>query len=128
MTKREVLNYIKETYKEDATIQEYVKHEIELLDNKVKSNEKRKERRAEEQAEMENQILEILREVNVATATEIADEIGVKFQKVSPRLKALILRGEVEKSTKGKNTYFNVKETATEEVEVAETETETEEV
>ena len=128
MTKREVLNYIKETYKEDATIQEYVKHEIELLDNKVKSNEKRKERRAEEQAEMENQILEILKEVNVATATEIADEIGVKFQKVSPRLKALILRGEVEKSTKGKNTYFSVKATDTEEVEVVETETEVEEV
>ena len=128
MTKREVLNYIKETYKEDATIQEYVKHEIELLDNKVNSNEKRKERRAEEQAEMENQIYEILKEVKVATATEIADELGVKFQKVTPRLKALVTQGKVEKSTKGKSTYFGVKTTATEEVEVAETETETEEV
>lgn len=121
MTKREVLNYIKETYKEDATVQEYVEHEIELLDNKVKSNEKRKERRAEEQAEMENQILKILEDVNVATATEIADEFGVKFQKVTPRLKALVLQGKIEKSTKGKNTYFSVKRDDTKEIEVDET-------
>lgn len=107
MTKKEVLNYLKETYKEDATVQEYVAHEIELLENKAKSNERRKAQKKADQAEMEEKIYKVLSEVSVATAKEIADEIGVKFQQVTPRLTAMVNDGRANRRVEGKNVFFS---------------------
>ncbi len=101
MTKREKLNYIMETYGNDETVKEFCDHEIELLDNKAKSNEKRKEKKAKEFAEIENKILDVFSN-NVGTpitVSEIESELDYEYtkQKLTPRVNALVEKGAIVK-------------------------------
>lgn len=97
MTKREKLNYFMETYGNDEIVSEYVAHEVELLDNKAKSNEKRKAKKAEENAHIENEIMEVF-SANVGTpitVSELESELDYKYtkQKITPRVSALVSKG-----------------------------------
>ena len=110
MTKREKLNYIMETYGKDEMVKEYVDHEIELLDNKAKSNEKRKEKKAKEFAEIENKIMEVFKD-NVGvpiTVTEIESELDYEYtkQKLTPRVNNLALNGAITKTTYKRQPVF----------------------
>lgn len=103
MTKREKLNYFMETYGTDEIVSEYVAHEVELLDNKAKSNEKRKEKKAKEFAEIENKIMSVF-EDNVGvpiTVTEIESELDYEYtkQKITPRVNALVKKGTLTRNT-----------------------------
>lgn len=101
MTKREKLNYIMETYGKDETVKEFVDHEIELLDNKAKSNEKRKAKKAEENSHIENEIMEVFKDNKgvAITVTEIESELDYKYtkQKLTPRVNALVGKGSLER-------------------------------
>lgn len=111
ITKRDVLNKIIAVCSEDEVIVAYAKHEIELLDAK---NEKRKAApKKSTKAQLE---AEALKPDVYASLTEepkavkdIADGLGVAFQKVTPILKALVAEGVAEAVTvKGKNLYKSV--------------------
>lgn len=111
LTKRDYLNKIIEKCADDEGIVAYAKHEIELLDAK---NEKRKAApKKPTKAQLE---AEALKPSVIAALTEepkavkdIADGLGVAFQKVTPILKALVAEGVAEAVTvKGKNLYKSV--------------------
>ena len=93
-----------ETFGNDEIVKEYVAHEVELLDNKAKSNEKRKAKKAEENAHIEDEIMVIFKENpnTPITVSELASELDYKYtkQKLTPRVKAL-----VEKSVLARHTF-----------------------
>lgn len=103
MTKREKLNYIMETFGTDEIVSEYVAHEVELLDNKAKSNEKRKEKKAKEFAEIENEIMGVFTENKKVpiTVSELACELDYKYtkQKLTPRVNSLVEKGSLVRDT-----------------------------
>ena len=110
MTKREKLNYFMETYGNDEIVSEYVAHEVELLDNKAKSNEKRKAKKAEENAHIENEIMEVF-SANVGTpitVSEIESELDYKYtkQKLTPRVNALVGKGVIKRETYKRTPVF----------------------
>ena len=112
MTKREKLNYFMETYGNDEIVSEYVAHEVELLDNKAKSNEKRKAKKAEENAKLEKEILGVF-ESNIETpitVTEIECELDYKYtkQKITPRVNALVSKGTIERNTVRRQPVFTM--------------------
>jgi len=109
MTKMEMYEMIKETCATNEAIVEFCEHEMELEEKRKASAERAKAKKAEENATLENQIVEILSDVNgVATTKEIAAELGVSFQKVTPRLTALVSDGRVTRNAQGKHIYFSV--------------------
>ena len=110
MTKREKLNYFMETYGNDEIVSEYVAHEVELLDNKAKSNEKRKEKKAKEFAEIEGKIMEVFNDNKGVpiTVTEIESELDYEYtkQKLTPRVNALAVKGAITKTTYKRQPVF----------------------
>lgn len=112
MTKREKLNYIMETYGKDETVKEFVDHEIELLDNKAKSNEKRKEKKAKEFAEIEDKIMTVFSDEDFGigiTVTEIESELNYEYtkQKLTPRVNALVEKGKLVRGTYKRTPVFS---------------------
>ena len=108
LTKRDVLNRIIAVCSEDEVVVAYAKHEIELLDAK---NEKRKASpkkptKAQLEAEaLKPEVYEALGE-EPKTAKDIADSLGVTFQKITPILVTFLNEGKAEAvSVKGKNLY-----------------------
>lgn len=103
MTKREKLNYIMETFGTDKVVSEYVTHEIELLNNKAKSNEKRKERKAKEFAEIEDKIMAVFSDNKGTpiTVSELECELNGEYtkQKLTPRVNALVEKGSIVRTT-----------------------------
>ena len=84
-----------------------------MTNTKVKkikaSAEKRKAKKLKANAKMETKILKILLDINgVATTKEIATEMKVNFQKVIPRLFALMEQGKITKTTQDKTIYWNI--------------------
>ena len=111
LTKRNVLEYIIETYANDKKVVDYAKHEIELLDNKKASATKTKT-----QIENEN-----IKNVIVATLKEIAKFVTItelqnanenlkelSNQKMSALLKQLVDNEIVKKQVDKKKTYFGI--------------------
>ena len=92
-----------ETFGNDEIVKEYVAHEVELLDNKAKSNEKRKAKKAEENAHIENEIMEVFKDNKgvAITVTEIESELDFKYskQKITPRVNALVKKGSLTRNT-----------------------------
>lgn len=113
MTKREKLNYIMETYGvNDETVKEFCDHEIELLDNKAKSNEKRKEKKAKEFAEIEDKIMTVFSDEDFGigiTVTEIESELNYEYtkQKLTPRVNALVEKGKLVRDTYKRTPVFS---------------------
>ncbi len=73
MTKRETLNYLKETYEGDSIVVEFANHELELLDKK---NSNRSNKNSEEDTKITDMIVEALgnmttNEKSMFTITEI---------------------------------------------------------
>lgn len=103
-----------ETYGKDETVKEFVDHEIELLDNKAKSNEKRKAKKAEENALIEDEIMVVFKDnVNTPiTVTEIESELDFKYskQKITPRVNALVKKGLVVRNTFKRTPVFFISE------------------
>ena len=112
MTKREKLNYIMETFGNDEIVSEYVAHEVELLDNKAKSNEKRKAKKAEENAHIENEIMEVFKDNKgiAITVTELECELDNKYtkQKLTPRVNALVSKGAISRSVYKRQPVFTL--------------------
>ena len=108
ITKRDILKNIAEKCADDEVIVAYCAKEIASMDAK---NEKRKSApKKPTKAQLEAEALKPS-VINALTAEgktvkEIADTIGVNFQKVTPILKALIAEGIATSETvKGKNLY-----------------------
>lgn len=113
MTKREQFEMIKETVKglpNAEQITEFCDKEIANLDKKLASNEKRKADKAKEHEELEAEILKIFEDVKSVTPKEVAEELGLSVQKISPRLKALVEKGILSRSTEKKNVFFTLVE------------------
>lgn len=113
LTKRDVLNYMIETYSKDEKVVEYATHEIELLDKKASYKGETKVQK-ENVAIMET-IVETLSEL--AKPSRIADIQGanetlstLSNQKMSALLKKLVDNKTIVKTTDKKITYFSIAE------------------
>lgn len=113
LTKRDVLNYMIETYSNDEKVVEYATHEIELLDKKASYKGETKVQK-ENVAIMET-IVETLGEL--AKPSRIADIQGanetlstLSNQKMSALLKKLVDNKTIVKTTDKKITYFSIAE------------------
>ena len=111
-TKREVLNYIIETYANDKMVVDYATHEIELLDNK-KANKTMTKTQKENQ-EIAKVIVEVLANAteplrirDIQDKNEVLDTLS--NQKMSALLTQLVKNEVVEKVTDKKVTYFKIK-------------------
>lgn len=124
MTKRENFEMIMATVvglPNETEIKEFCEKEIANLEKKNASNEARKLKKAEEHEELENAILGVFAEgVKSATTKEIADELGLKFQKITPRLKTLVEKGILVRTQEKKSIFFTMAETPSESVEETE--------
>ena len=111
ITKRDVLNKIIAVCADDEVIVAYAKHEIELLDakNEKRKNAPKKPTKAQLEAEaLKPDVIAALTE-EPKSVKDIADGLGVAFQKVTPILRSLIDEGVAEVVTvKGKNLYKSV--------------------
>ena len=101
-----------ETFGNDEIVKEYVAHEVELLDNKAKSNEKRKAKKAEENAHIEDEIMVIFKD-NANTPITVSDlesELDYKYtkQKLTPRVKALVEKGSIVRDTYKRQPIFKL--------------------
>lgn len=108
LTKRDYLNKIIEKCADDEGIVAYAKHEIELLDakNEKRKNAPKKPTKAQLEAEaLKPEVYAALGD-EPKTAKDIADSLGVTFQKITPILVAFLNEGKAEAvSVKGKNLY-----------------------
>ena len=113
LTKRDVLNYMIETYSKDEKVVEYATHEIELLDKKASY-------KGETKVQKENvAIMETIVETlgKLAKPSRIADIQGanetlstLSNQKMSALLKKLVDNKTIVKTTDKKITYFSIAE------------------
>lgn len=109
MTKKENFEMIMETVKDlpnAEQITEFCKKEIVLLEKKNASNENRKAKRDADHAELEEKILTVFADVPSITPKELAEELGLSPQKVSPRLKALTEKGILNRTQERKNIFY----------------------
>lgn len=110
MTNKEKFAMVIEAIKgneNEAMLKEFLENEIAKIEKREASAEKRKAQKLEANAEMEAKILEIMLDVNqIVTVKEIANELGVSFQKITPRMTALLNTGKVKRTTQGKNIYW----------------------
>jgi len=108
ITKRDVLNKIIAKCADDDVIVAYAKHEIELIDakNEKRKNAPKKPTKAQLEAEaLKPEVYAALGD-EPKSAKDIADGLGVTFQKITPILVAFANEGKAESVTvKGKNLY-----------------------
>lgn len=111
LTKRDVLNYMINTYSNDEMVVAYATHEIELLDNKKVSRTETKNQKAN--AELKGVIVSTL--TNLAKPVRIselqnANELltDLSNQKISALLKQLVDSQVVVKTVEKKVAYFSV--------------------
>lgn len=113
MTKRENFEMIMESVKgleNENVIKEFCEKEIANLEKKNASNEKRKADKEKAHAILENDILNIFNDVKSLTPKEIADELGLKTQKIVPRLKALVEKGVLVRHQEKKVIFYTMTE------------------
>lgn len=113
MIKKESFEMIMETVKglpNAEQITEFCKKEIVLLEKKNASNENRKAKRDADHAELEEKILTVFADVPSITPKELAEELGLSPQKVSPRLKALTEKGILNRTQEKKNIFYTLVE------------------
>ena len=111
LTKRDVLNYMINTYSNDEMVVAYATHEIELLDNKKVSRTETKTQKAN--AELKVVIVDTLN--NLAKPVRITELQNanpqlaeLSNQKISALLKQLVDSKEVVKTIEKKIAYFSV--------------------
>lgn len=110
MTKKDYFNRLLTIVAGDVELEQFIAHEIELLDKK--SSGKKPTKNQEENVEIKKEILSVLSDNDSMTVTEIqkgSEKLGeLSNQKVSALLRQLVETGEVVKETDKKKSYFSL--------------------
>ncbi len=110
ITKRDYFNRLLTIVAGDAELEQFIAHEIELLDKK--SSGRKPTKNQEENGEIKKEILSVLSDGGNMTVTEIqkqSEQLGeLSNQKVSALLRQLVDAGEVVKETDKKKSYFSL--------------------
>ena len=111
LTKRDVLNYMINTYSNDEMVVAYATHEIELLDNKKVSRTETKTQKAN--AELKGVIVDTLTDLakpvrisELQNANKLLTDLS--NQKISALLKQLVDSQVIVKTVEKKVAYFSV--------------------
>lgn len=89
-------------------ILEFIDRQVELLSKKTNSTNTKK---AQEVAETLEVIFNALNEIGrPATATEVAEKLGISNQKASAYLKKLVEANRVVKTTDKKKSFFSIED------------------
>lgn len=109
MTKRDYFNRLLTIVAGDVELEQFITHEIELLDKK--SSGRKATKNQEQNVEVKNEILSVLTNKGM-TVTEIQKESEIlgelSNQKVSALLRQLVETGEVVKEIDKKKSYFSL--------------------
>lgn len=110
MTKKDYFNRLLTIVAGDAELEQFIAHEIKLLDKK--SSGRKPTKNQEENVEIKKEILSVLADKGTMTVTEIqksSEMLGdLSNQKVSALLRQLVEVGEVEKTIDKKKSYFSL--------------------
>lgn len=108
MTKRDYFNRLLTIVAGDVELEQFITHEIELLDKK---SGRKATKNQEQNVEVKNEILSVLTNKGM-TVTEIQKESEIlgelSNQKVSALLRQLVETGEVVKEIDKKKSYFSL--------------------
>ena len=108
---------ILEIVKGDALMEDFIKHEIELLDKKKSSSSKKTQENKSANSELANELYIALSELNKpVTITEFQKEstsgiATLSNQKISYLLRILVSDGLVVRTEEKKKAYFSVVDT-----------------
>ena len=108
MTKKDVLNYLEETYGNDETVKAFVENERELAKRRIESKERSKKKKKAENLERGAEIVEFLATVPLATPSELGGEFGYSPQRTTALLKPYLDDGTVQRTKEGKHVYYSV--------------------
>lgn len=108
MTKKDVLNYLEETYGTDETVKAFVENERELAKRRIESKERSKAKKKAENLELGAEIVKFLATVPLATPSELGGEFGYSAQKTVALLKPYLEDGTIERTKEGKHVYYSV--------------------
>jgi predicted transcriptional regulator len=110
MTKRDYFNRLLTIVAGDVELEQFITHEIELLDKKSSGRKPTKDQK--ENVEIKKEILSVLSDGGNMTVTEIqknSEILGeLSNQKVSALLRQLVEAGKVVKTTDKKKSYFSL--------------------
>lgn len=110
MTKKDYFNRLLTIVAGDVELEQFIAHEIELLDKK--SSGRKPTKNQAENVEIKKEILSTLADKGTMTVTEIqkeSEKLGeLSNQKVSALLRQLVDAGEVVKETDKKKSYFSL--------------------
>lgn len=111
LTKRDVLNYMINTYANDEMVVAYAQHEIELLDNK-KANatmSKTQKENVELKQVIVNTLTELAKPVRISELQTANEQLGaLSNQKVSALLTQLVNEKSIVRTVDKKVAYFSV--------------------
>lgn len=117
LTKKEMFAQILEIVKGDVVMEDFIKHEIELLDKKKSSSSKKAQENKSANSELANELYIALSELNKpVTITEFQKEstsgiATLSNQKISYLLRILVSDGLVVRTEEKKKAYFSVVDT-----------------
>ena len=107
MTKKQYFGVLLEIVKGNEDLENFINHEIELLDKKASSGTKTKN-----QVENENIKVEILNALadfgKGVTVTELMNKVAYSNQKLSALLKQLVEENKVERTEDKRKVYFSL--------------------
>lgn len=107
MTKKQYFGVLLEIVKGNEDLENFINHEIELLDKKTSSGTKTKN-----QVENENIKVEILNALaefgKGVTVTELMTKVAYSNQKLSALLKQLVEENKVERTEDKRKVYFSL--------------------
>ena len=110
MTKREVLNYVIDTYATDEVLVAYAKHEIELLDKKGANKTETKTQK--ENAKIMENIVAIFRTItepiSIKDFSEKYPEIAISNQKMTALFTKLVNTGTLKRDNTGKVATYEI--------------------
>lgn len=105
MTKKQYFGVLLEIVKGNEDLENFINHEIELLDKKATSGTKTKNQVENESIKVE--ILNALQEFGKAVSvTELMGKVAYSNQKLSALLKQLVEENKVERIEDKRKTYF----------------------
>ncbi len=110
MTKKDYFNRLLTIVAGDAELEQFITHEIELLDKK--SSGRKVTKNQEQNVEIKKEILSVLSDNDNMTVTEIQKQSeqldDLSNQKVSALLRQLVEEGKVVKEIDKKKSYFSL--------------------
>lgn len=110
MTKKDYFNRLLTIVAGDTELEQFITHEIELLDKK--SSGRKVTKNQEQNVEIKKEILSVLSDNDNMTVTEIQKQSeqldDLSNQKVSALLRQLVEEGKVVKEIDKKKSYFSL--------------------